>query len=63
MRFTQLARRQPVTQWSPPCAQPHEKFLNAIIQDSLGALLICLASISNTLIAILTVINYYFNYH
>lgn len=40
-----------------PLRQDQEKFLNGIIQDSLSALLICLASISNTLLnAILTVI-------
>lgn len=40
-----------------PLRQDQEKFLNGIIQDSLDAFLICLASISNTLlIAILTVI-------
>lgn len=53
-----IARHAVVTSLCPaPRRQDQEKFLNGIIQDSLGALLICLASICNTLLmAILTVI-------
>lgn len=52
------ACRTVVTSLCPaPVRQDQEKFLNGISQDSLGALLICLASVSNTfLIDILAVI-------